>query len=138
MLRVEGGSELEEEDQGGHLHGNIEAFQLTRGHDPEKLKEVGFDFLMPYCEGRHKELETKEIEKVIEYLDFPYIILHTTIRREPPLNYPLPPKDPKYVRTIIQWGKEYARTNSQFKGMTFFNEVKIPERNRQAVYDSII
>jgi hypothetical protein len=118
--------------------GNIENFQLTRGHDPKTLKQVGFDFLMPYCEGRHKDLETQEIEKVFGYLDFPNIILHTTIRREPPLNYPLPPKDPKYVRAIINWGKEYAKINKQFKGMTFFNEVKIPDRNRQAVYDSII
>jgi hypothetical protein len=117
--------------------GNVEEFQLARGHDPEKLKEVGFDFLMPYCEGRHKEEETREIEKVIGYLNFPSIILHTTIRREPPLNYPLPPKDPEYVRSIIQWGKEYAMKNNQFKGMTFFNEVKIPDRNRQAVYQSI-
>ncbi len=118
--------------------GNIENFQLTRGHDPEMLKEVGFDFIMPYCEGRHKESETREIEKVIDYLDFPYIYLHTTIRREPPLNYPLPPKGPEYIKSIIHWGKEYAKTNEQFKGMTFFNEVKIPEENRQAVYDSII
>ncbi len=118
--------------------GNVENFQLTRGHDPKTLKEVGFDFLMPYCEGRHKELETREIEKVIDYLDFPYINLHTTIRREPPVNYPLPPKGPKYVKSIIDWGKEYAKTNKQFKGMTFFNEVKIPDENRQAVYDSII
>lgn len=118
--------------------GDIEKFQLTRGHDPKTLKEVGFDFLMPYCEGRHKELETMEVERVIKYLDFPNIILHTTIRREPPLNYPLPPKGPKYVRSIINWGKEYAKSNKQFKGMTFFNEVKIPDQNRQAVYDSII
>jgi len=117
--------------------GNIEDFQLTRGHDPKTLKQVGLDFLMPYCEGRHKEMETGEIEKVIDYLDFPCIILHTTIRREPPLNYPLPPKGPKYVKSIINWGKEYAKTNPQFKGMSFFNEVKIPDKNRQAVYDSI-
>jgi hypothetical protein len=118
--------------------GNIENFQLTRGHDPEMLKEVGFDFIMPYCEGRHKESETREIEKVIDYLDFPHIYLHTTIRREPPVNYPLPPKGPEYIKSIIYWGKEYAKTNEQFNGMTFFNEVKIPEENRQAVYDSII
>jgi hypothetical protein len=118
--------------------GDIENFQLNRGHDPKMLKEVGLNFLMPYCEGRHKEMETREIERVIKYLDFPNIILHTTIRREPPLNYPLPPKDPKYVKSIINWGKQYAKTNKQFKGMTFFNEVKIPDQNRQAVYDSII
>jgi hypothetical protein len=118
--------------------GDIENFQLTRGHDPEMLKEVGFDFLLPYCEGRHQEQETHEIERVIEYLDFPHIILHTTIRREAPLNYPLPPKDPAYVKAIIQWGKEYAKTHRCFKGMSFFNEVKIPDRNRQAVYDSIL
>jgi hypothetical protein len=117
--------------------GNVAEFQLTRGHDPKTLKQVGLDFLMPYCEGRHKEMETREIEKVIDYLDFPCIILHTTIRREPPLNYPLPPKGPKYVKSIINWGKEYAKTNPQFKGMSFFNEVKIPDKNRQAVYDSI-
>ena len=101
------------------------------------LKEVGLDFLMPYCEGRHQENETSEVEKVIEYLDFPNIILHTTIRREPPLNYPLPPKGPEYVRSIIEWAKRYARANKQFKGMTFFNEVKIPYENRQAVYNSV-
>lgn len=118
--------------------GDIENFQLNRGHDPKMLKEVGLNFLMPYCEGRHKEMETREIERVIKYLDFPNIILHTTIRREPPLNYPLPPKDPKYVKSIINWGKQYAKANKQFKGMTFFNEVKIPVQNRQAVYDSFI
>lgn len=118
--------------------GDIKNFQLNRGHDPKMLKEVGFDFLMPYCEGRHREEETREIDRVFKYLDFPNIVLHTTIRREAPLNYPLPPKDPKYVKSIIQWGKEYAKINPQFKGMTFFNEVKIPDNNRQAVYDSIL
>jgi hypothetical protein len=117
--------------------GDIEGFQLNRGHDPDTLKQVGFDFLMPYCEGRHQDQETRELERVIGYLNFPSIIVHTTIRREPPMNYPLPPKGPEYVKNIIQWGKEYAKTNGQFKGMSFFNEVKIPERNRQAVYDSI-
>ena len=116
---------------------NIENFQRTRGHDPEAIKEVGFDFLMPYCEGRHKERETDEIERVIDYLNHKDIYLHTTIRRDPPLNYPLPPKGPEYVKAIIKWGIAYAKINTQFKGMSFFNEVKIPEENRQAVYDSI-
>ena len=116
---------------------DIKDFQTNRGHDPKTLKQVGFDFLLPYCEGRHQENETGEIERVINYLDFPEIYLHTTIRRDPPVNYPLPPKGPEYVKSIIKWGKDYATRNSQFKGMTFFNEVKIPEENRQAVYDSI-
>jgi hypothetical protein len=54
------------------------------------------------------------------------------------MNYPLLPKGPEYVKNIIRWGKEYAKTNKQFKGMSFFNEVKIPDRNRKAVYDSIV
>jgi hypothetical protein len=54
-----------------------------------------------------------------------------------PRHYELPPKGPQYVRNVIAWGKAYARTNERFLGMTFFNEVKIPEENRQAVYDSI-
>ena len=53
--------------------GNVENFQLTRGHDPKMFKQVGIDFLMSYCEGRHKEHETREIVKVIDYLDFPDI-----------------------------------------------------------------
>lgn len=118
--------------------GDIEKFQLTRGHDPETLKEVGFDFILPYCEGRHKDNETKEIEKVIDYLSPMDVYLHTTIRREPPMNYPLPPKGPKYVKSIINWGKEFYTINKRFKGMTFFNEVKIPNENRQAVYNTII
>ncbi len=117
--------------------GDIEKFQLARGHDPKTLKQVEFDFLMPYCEGRHKEREIIEIQKVIDYLAPMDILLHTTIRRDAPHNYQLPPKGPEYIKSIIEWGKEYYKTNKRFKGMTFFNEVKIPDENRQAVYDSI-
>ena len=74
---------------------------------------------------------------MIDYLAPLDVYLHTTIRREPPLNYPLPPKGPEYVRNIIEWGKAYSKTNKRFKGMTFFNEVKIPDENREAVYNSI-
>jgi hypothetical protein len=38
---------------------------------------------------------------------------------------------------VISWGREYNRTNSRLRGMTFFNEVNIPDENRQAVYGSI-
>jgi len=117
---------------------DIEKFQLSRGHDPKMLKEVGFDFLMPYCEGRHKKRETEEIEKVIDYLAPMDVYLHTTIRRDPPHNYKLPPKGPEYIKSIINWGMGYSRINPRFKGMSFFNEVKLPEENRQAVYDSIL
>ena len=92
---------------------------------------------MPYCEGRHQEHEIEEIQKVIEYLAPMDIYLHTVIRRDSPHNYQLPPKGPEYIKSIIEWGKEYAKTNPRFKGMSFFNEVKIPDENREAVYDSI-
>lgn len=117
--------------------GDIAKFQLDRGHDPKTLRQAGLDFLLPYCEGRHKDNEIEEIQKVIEYLAPMDIYLHTTIRREAPHNYPLPPKGPDYIKSIIKWGKEYSRMN-RFRGMTFFNEVKIPNENRQAVYNSII
>jgi hypothetical protein len=117
--------------------GDIARFQLSRGHDPETLGQVGFDFLLPYCEGRHEEHEIEEIQRVIDYLAPSDIYLHTVIRRDSPLNYQLPPKGPEYIKSIIEWGKEYHKTNERFKGMTFFNEVNIPDENRQAVYDSI-
>jgi hypothetical protein len=65
------------------------------------------------------------------------IYLHTTIRRDPPHNYTLPPKGPEYIRNIIGWAMAYQKQNSRFRGMTFFNEVKLPAENRQAVYDTI-
>jgi hypothetical protein len=117
--------------------GNIAAFQLDRGHDPKTLEEVGLDFVMPYCEGRHREHETAEIERVIDYLAPLDFYLHTTIRRNSPHNYQLPPKDPAYIKNIVRWGKQYAKQNSRFKGMMFFNEVNIPPENRDAVYASI-
>ncbi|MBE0674432.1 MAG: hypothetical protein IH591_07205 [Bacteroidales bacterium] len=117
--------------------GDVEQFQLNRGHSPEILSEVDFNFLMPYCEGRHEDNEIEEIEKIIDYLAPMDIYLHTVIRRDSPHNYQLPPKGPEYIQSIIKWGREYYKTNKRFKGMTFFNEVKIPEENRQAVYDSI-
>jgi hypothetical protein len=116
---------------------DIAGFQANRGHQIETLQQVGFDFLMPYCEGRHEALETFEIQRVIEYLDPMEIYLHTTIRREPPHNYKLPPKGPEYIRNMIEWGIAYQNKNPRFKGMTFFNEVKLPVENRQAVYDNI-
>ncbi len=116
---------------------NIAAFQQNRGHDTKALNEVGLDFVMPYCEGRHKEFETVEIERVIDYLAPLDFYLHTTIRRDAPHNYKLPPKGPDYVKNIIRWGKEYHKKNNRFKGMIFFNEVKIPQENRDAVYQSI-
>jgi hypothetical protein len=54
-----------------------------------------------------------------------------------PQGYTLPPKDARYVKNIIAWGKELFARNDRFIGMTFFNEVKLPEENRQAVYESI-
>jgi len=116
---------------------DVAGYQRNRGHSIETLRQIGFDFVLPYCEGRHGENEFIEIERVIEYLSPLQVYLHTTIRKEPPRNYPLPPKTPEYVRKAIRWGKEYFQRNERFLGMTFFNEVKIPEENRQAVYESI-
>lgn len=117
--------------------GNVAAYQKNRGHGIEMLRQVGPDFVMPYCEGRHRERETMELEKVIEYLSPLKIYLHTTIRRNPPRNYPLPPKDPAYIKKMIRWAKHYFDQNERFQGMTFFNEVNIPQENRQAVYDNL-
>jgi len=116
---------------------DIEKFQLNRGHDTKTLSQVGFDFVMPYCEGRNKEQETEEIQKVIDYLAPMDIYLHTVIRKVSPHNYQLPPKGPEYIKWIIDWAKEYHPANDRFTGMSFFNEVKIPDENRQAVYDNI-
>jgi len=116
---------------------DIAAFQLNRGHKTKTLNEIGLDFVMPYCEGRHKEFETVEIERVIDYLAPLDFYLHTTIRRDPPHNYKLPPKGPDYIKGIIRWGQQYHKKNSRFKGMIFFNEVYIPQENREAVYTSI-
>ena len=117
--------------------GDIVGYQLNKGHDIRTLRQVGLDFIMPYCEGRHQERETDEIERVIEYLAPMDCYLHTTIRRDPPHNYKLPPKGPAYIKKMIGWGKGYQKRNDHFKGMTFFNEVKLPPENRKAVYDSI-
>jgi len=117
--------------------GNIAAFQEDRGHNPETLAEAGLDFIMPYCEGRHEQYETEEVERVIDYMAPLDFYLHTTIRRNSPHNYKLPPKGPDYIKNIINWGIAYGRKNKRFKGMTFFNEVNIPQENRQAVYESI-
>jgi hypothetical protein len=38
---------------------------------------------------------------------------------------------------MIGWGKKYQKKSAHFRGMTFFNEVKLPAENRMAVYDSI-
>ena len=117
--------------------GNVTAYQRKRGHQIETLKQVGTDFIMPYCEGRHREKEGREIEKVIDYLAPLNVYVHMTIRKEMPHNYRLPPKGPKYIKQMINWGKQMFKKNDRFLGMTFFNEVKIPPENRQAVYESI-
>ncbi len=117
--------------------GDIAGYQDKRGHRTATLAQVGFDFVMPYCEGRNRDKEPEMIAKVIEHLSPLKFYLHTTIRREMPVGYALPPKDPRYVRNIIKWAKEYYQKSDRFIGMTFFNEIKVPEDNRQAVYDSI-
>ena len=117
--------------------GNIAAYQRQRGHQIETLKQVGVDFIIPYCEGRHREQEGREIEKVIDYLAPLYVYVHITIRKDMPRNYKLPPKGPKYVKQMVNWAKRTFEKNNRFLGMTFFNEVKIPPENRQAVYESI-
>ena len=117
--------------------GNIAAYQRNRGHQIDTLKQVGMDFIMPYCEGRHREREGREIEKVIDYLAPSNVYVHMTIRKDMPRNYNLPPKDPKYIKQMINWAKQTFEKNDRFLGMTFFNEVKIPPENRQAVYESI-
>jgi hypothetical protein len=60
-----------------------------------------------------------------------------TIRRDMPRNYNLPPKGPKYIKQMVNWAKQTFEKNECFLGMTFFNEVKIPPKNRRAVYESI-
>lgn len=117
--------------------GDIAGYQAHRGHRTETLTQVGFDFVMPYCEGRNRDREVDMIERVFDHMAPLECYLHTTIRRDMPRNYPLPTKGPKYIKNIIQWAKEYSKKNDRFLGMTFFNEVKIPDENRQAVYDSI-
>ena len=117
--------------------GNIVGYQENRGHRTETLEQVGLDFVLPYCEGRNRDKETEMITKVIDHLSPLKFYLHTTIRRDMPRNYNLPPKGPEYIKNIIKWGKEYFEENDRFMGMTFFNETKLPDENRKAVYDSI-
>jgi len=117
--------------------GDIIGSQSNRGHTAEALKNVGFDFIMPYAEGRHQEQETKELERVFDYLSPLPCYLHTVIRKVSPNNYQLPPKGPDYIKKIIAWAKNYHEQNSRLTGMSFFNEIKIPEENRQAAYDGI-
>ena len=117
--------------------GNVASYQRNRGHQIETLRQVGLDFVMPYCEGRHREREGREIEKVINYLTPLNVYVHTTIRKDMPHNYNLPPKGPKYIKQMVNWAKQTFDKNDRFLGMTFFNEVKIPPENRQAVYESI-
>ncbi|HPN35451.1 MAG TPA: hypothetical protein PK843_13120 [bacterium] len=117
--------------------GDIAGYQDKRGHRTETLAQVGLDFVMPYCEGRNRDREPEMIAKVIDHLAPLKYYLHTTIRRDMPVGYALPPKDPNYVRNIIKWGKERFEQDQRMMGMTFFNEVKVPQDNRQAVYDSI-
>ncbi len=117
--------------------GDIGGYQYRRGHSIETLREIGLDFVMPYCEGRHKEKEPQEIERVITYLDPLTVYLHTTIRKNPPRGYPVPPKDPRYIKNIIKWAKAYAEKQPRLSGMSFFNEVNIPQENRNAVYEAI-
>jgi hypothetical protein len=116
---------------------DIEGFQSNRGQTIAVLKNVAPDFIMPYGEGRHREQETKELERVIDYLSPLPCYLHTVIRRDSPHNYQLPPKGPEYIKNIIAWGKEYHERHPRLTGMTFFNEVKIPDENRNAVYENM-
>jgi hypothetical protein len=116
---------------------DIEGFQSNRGQTIAALKNVAPDFIMPYGEGRHREQETKELERVIDYLSPMPCYLHTVIRRDSPHNYQLPPKGPEYIKNIIAWGKQYHEGHPRLTGMTFFNEIKIPEENRTAVYEGI-
>jgi hypothetical protein len=117
--------------------GNIAGYQDNRGHRTETLAQVGLDFVLPYCEGRNRDKEPEMIEKVIDHLAPLKFYLHTVIRRDAPRGYILPPQGPEYIKNIIKWGKEYFKNNDRFMGMTFFNEVKLPPENRQAVYDSM-
>lgn len=118
--------------------GNIERSQNFRGHRVDTLTRAGLDFVMPYCEGRHRDREETELERVIDYLEPFECYVHCTIRRKPPSNYPVPPKDPAYIRRIIQWALDYYESHPhRFAGMTFFNEVNVPEENRLAVYEGI-
>lgn len=117
--------------------GDIRGFQEGRGHAPEAVREAGWDFVMPYCEGRHREREAAELERVIGYLEPMPVLVHAVIRRESPRGYPLPPKDPAYVGGIVASCAALARREPRFRGMCFFNEVKVPPDNRQAAYDGI-
>ncbi len=118
--------------------GDISRCQELRGHRVDTLKRAGVDFVMPYAEGRHKEQEEYELERVIAYMDPLNCYVHCTIRRNPPKDYPLPPKGPDYIKRIIRWAISYHKSHGdRFKGMSFFNEVNIPPENRNAVYEAI-
>jgi len=117
--------------------GDIRGFQEGRGHSIEAVREAGWDFLMPYCEGRHRDREDLELERVVEYLSPMPVLVHAVIRRESPRGYPLPPKDPAYVAGLVASCAALARREPRFRGMCFFNEVRVPPDNRQAAYDGI-
>lgn len=119
-------------------HSIAEKYARFRGHTIEALKNIkGLDFVLPYGEGRHRDKETVALEKLIEYLNPLNIYIHTVIRKTSPEGYPLPSVGPAYIENIVAWAKKYSRTNARLLGLTFFNEVRIPDENRTAVYESI-
>jgi len=117
--------------------GNIERYQELKGHKKETLQRAGIDFVMPYMEGRHLDKEEIQMERVLEYMKPLTCYIHTTVRRNPPRTYPIPPKTPSYIRRIIRWFLNYYPYNSHVEGMSFFNEVNVPPENRQAIYETI-
>lgn len=118
-------------------NGNVERYQELKGQDKKTLQSAGVDFVMPYMEGRHQDNEECQMEKVLAYMKPLRCYIHTTIRKNPPKAYPLPPKTPGYIHRIIKWCREFCPHNPHVEGMSFFNEVNVPPENRQAIYEAI-
>jgi hypothetical protein len=103
------------------------------GHDPDKFKECGIDYLLPHT--IQFPTSRKELYRLLKRLEPNPCILHFCSRDRRPANYDLWIKTPEIIDEVLQWVEDYPGDNVE--GILFFNEPATSPENKQAVYSGI-
>ena len=104
------------------------------GHDPERLKEIGLDYV--YAAPFEFDKSRRQLYDALDRLGpIESVVVGCDVRSETIQNYPIWIKTPEIIEEYVGWLDEYPGNNIQ--GLVFYNEAAVSDENRKAVYEQI-
>ena len=103
------------------------------GHDPKRLPECGFNFVLPHT--FHFPITQEKFHATLRHLEPNRCVLHFSARDVRPTNYPLWIQTPESIAEKIGWVLDYPGEN--LAGILFYNPNAMSPRNVRAVYEQI-